>query len=68
MSSPLEQRLDTVERKVATLADGVANASPRVKDWRVTFGLSKDHPEFMEVIWLGQEYRRRPALAGRARS
>ncbi len=54
----LEQRMDALERQVGALADRLAKASPGSKHWRASFGLSKDDPEFDEMIRLGQLYRK----------
>lgn len=58
MPMTLEERMAAIEKKIAALAEGLAKVSPAMKDWRVTFGLSKDDPDFDEMIRLGQGYRK----------
>ena len=56
MAQTLEQRMLELEKKVAELAAQTA-AAPGRDAWRRTFGLSRDDPEFEEMIRLGQQYR-----------
>ena len=39
-----------MEEKLAGLVNGIGKKSERRKDWRVAVGLSKDDPEFEEMI------------------
>jgi hypothetical protein len=56
MSQELEKRVADLEKKVAEMS-----AEPtrlvRKKDWRRTFGIFKDDPDFEEAVRLGREYR-----------
>ena len=55
-----EQRLDTLEATVAEIKTRLeaSDAEPRKKDWRRTFGMSADDPEFDAMIEAGREYRK----------
>lgn len=57
MQLTLDERMDALEKQVAALTVGLAVEPPRGKDWHATFGLSKDDPEFDEMIRLGRLYR-----------
>ena len=59
MNSPIENRLEALEKKVADLARLVTSdrtAKPD-QDWRRTVGMSANDPGFDEMIRLGKEYR-----------
>ena len=61
MSETVEKRLEIVESELADLKKRVADneaAGARKKDWRRTFGMSSNDPEFEEIVRLGQEYRK----------
>jgi hypothetical protein len=59
MNTPIEKRVEALEQKVADLTRFVAadTADKPSKDWRRTFGMSANDPEFDEMIRLGKEYR-----------
>ena len=56
MSTSLEERLSNVEKELAELRRLVASKTS--KDWRKTFGMFADDPEFDEILRLGSEIRR----------
>jgi hypothetical protein len=56
MSQTLEKRVEELEKKVAELSAKPARLT-RKKDWRRTFGIFKDDPDFEEAVRLGREYR-----------
>jgi len=58
MSQTLEKRVEELEHKLAQLTTSFADRKPRKKDWRRTFGLSRDDDGFKEMMSLGREYRR----------
>jgi hypothetical protein len=61
MSETIEQRLERVETELADLKRRVLAGDatpPRKKDWRRTFGMSANDPEFDEMVRLGAEYRK----------
>ncbi|GEM_PF-1596330 len=37
---------------------------PRVKDWRATFGMSRNDPDFDELVRLGREIRDQQSEGG----
>ena len=55
-----EQRLETLEATVADLKRRLdaSGANPRTKDWRRTFGMSANDPEFDAMIEAGKAYRK----------
>ena len=55
-----EQRLDTLEATVADLKRRLdaTGDEPRTKDWRRTFGMSANDPEFDAMIEAGKAYRK----------
>jgi hypothetical protein len=55
MQQTLEERVLELERKVTALA--AANLDKK-RAWESTFGVSRDDPGFVELVRLGQEYRR----------
>ncbi len=58
MAQTLEKRVEQLERKVSELSSYFADQAPRRKDWRRTFGMSRDDQGFKEMMQLGREYRR----------
>ena len=59
MNTPIEKRVEALEKKLADLARLITSdptAKPG-KDWRRTFGMSANDPGFDEMIRLGKEYR-----------
>lgn len=56
MSTELERRVETLEREVQMLKEQLAKGNGE-KDWRSTFGMFANDPEFAEIIRLGREYR-----------
>jgi hypothetical protein len=57
MSQTLEQRVESLEKKVAELSVHPAHASGKKDPWR-TFGIFQNDPAFEEAVRLGQEYRK----------
>ena len=57
MPVTLEDRVSNLEERLEALASLLRGARPTAKDWRSTFGLSKDDPGFEEMNRLGREYR-----------
>jgi hypothetical protein len=66
MPLTLEKRVEELERKVSKLA--MKPHSPSKKNWRKTFGFSREDEGFMEMVRRGQEYRRGLSKNGRADS
>jgi hypothetical protein len=57
MSQTLEKRVEALEHKVTELTNSVTARKPRKKDWKRTFGLSRDDEGFKEMVNLGRQYR-----------
>ena len=57
MPITLEDRVSTLEERLEALTRLLRTARPAAKDWRSTFGLSKDDPGFDEMNRLGRDYR-----------
>ena len=57
MEQTIEQRLNSVEKTLATLASTVSQLAPVKKDWRRAVGKLRDTPFNREVDRLGAEYR-----------
>lgn len=61
MNSTLEQRVEALERELATLksAQSRPQLSPPInKDWRSTFGWARNSPEFDRAMDAGEAYRK----------
>ena len=56
MAQTLEQRVEELEQKVADLSRILRAMNPE-KDWRRTFGIFANDPDFDEAVRLGREYR-----------
>jgi hypothetical protein len=56
MSATLETRVDKLERELDGIKAMVQGKQP-FKDWRTTFGMSRDDSAFEELIQLGREFR-----------
>lgn len=56
MSATLETRVEALEREVSGMK-AMLQGRQRVKDWRATFGMSRNDPDFDELVRLGQEIR-----------
>ena len=56
MRQTLEERVKSLEEKLASLCAESPTTTGK-KDWRRTFGMSKDDPLFDEMNQLGREYR-----------
>lgn len=56
MSTNLEQRIASLESDMCVVKRRLAETL-RPKDWRRTVGMSKDDPDFEEMIALGREIR-----------
>jgi len=59
MPQSLEERVNSIEQKIAQLTDALGHQTSNGKSWRKTFGLSKNDAEFEEMIRLGKAYRKR---------
>jgi hypothetical protein len=57
MAQTLEQRVEELEKKVGELNAQVLQLRPLEKDWRRTFGIFQNDPDFEEAVRLGREYR-----------
>jgi hypothetical protein len=57
MSTPVEKRLDELEKKVADLTRLIAAGPKDPYAWRSTVGMSANDPGFDEMVRLGKEYR-----------
>ena len=56
MSAAIETRVEALEQEV-TGTKAMLAGKPRVKDWRATFGMSRNDPAFEELVRLGREIR-----------
>ena len=56
MSGTLETRVEALEQEVTVIKAMLAGRQ-RVKDWRKTFGMSRNDPAFDELVRLGREIR-----------
>lgn len=56
VKTPLQIRVERLEEAVAEL-EGMRAGKPGRKDWRATFGMSRNDAEFEEIVRLGREYR-----------
>lgn len=56
MSATLETRVETLEHEVTGIK-AMLERRRRDKDWRVTFGMSRNDPAFEELVRLGREIR-----------
>lgn len=54
--STIPQRVEAIEQELVGIKLLLQQATP-AKDWRSTFGMSRDDPEFPEMIRLGREIR-----------
>lgn len=54
--STLAQRIEAIERELSDIKAALEKPA-RTKDWRRTFGMSKNDPGFEEMIRLGREIR-----------
>jgi hypothetical protein len=57
MFTPIEKRLETVERELASLKIEVENLRPGSNWVSSISGTFKDDPEFDEILRLGKELR-----------
>ena len=57
MSTPVEKRLDELEKKVADLTRLVTSGPTDPFAWRSTVGMAANDPGFDEMIRLGKAYR-----------
>ena len=59
MSTPIEQRVEVLEQKLAELTRLIMSdpTSKPDKDWRRTFGMSANDSGFDEMVRSGKEYR-----------
>ena len=55
MSATLETRVEALEQEVTGIKTMLGGQ--RVKDWRRTFGMSRNDPAFEELVRLGHEIR-----------
>ena len=58
MSQTLDKRVEVLEQHLAELTTRFEGQQPSQKDWRRTFGLSREDDGFKEMMDLGREYRR----------
>jgi hypothetical protein len=63
MSAELEQRVACLERELIDLKKFVQGGTAE-KDWRTTFGMSRDDPGFEEMVRLGREIREQSPAGG----
>ena len=56
MSLSLEQRVEELERKIGELTRG--SSRDQNGNWQQTLGLSRDDDGFLEMVRLGEQYRR----------
>ena len=56
MSSTLETRVEALEQEITGIK-AILGGAQRVKDWRMTFGMSRNDPDFAELVRLGREIR-----------
>jgi hypothetical protein len=56
MSVELEQRVACLEKEVVDLKKSIRGGGGE-KDWRTTFGMSRDDAGFEEMVRLGREIR-----------
>ena len=57
MSQTIEKRVEELEHKFTVLTTQFADVKSHQKDWRRTFGMSRDDEGFREMLSLGREYR-----------
>lgn len=58
LNQKLEERVETLERQFAEFKQQMSSpAAPG--DWRETFGMFRDDPEFDEILRAGREFRQR---------
>ncbi len=63
MSSTLKTRVAALELEVTGIK-AILGGEQRVKDWRMTFGMSRDDPDFAELVRLGREIREQQREGG----
>ena len=56
MSTTLETRVEALEQDVTGIK-AMLGTRQRLKDWRTTFGMSRNDPGFEELVRLGREIR-----------
>lgn len=56
MSGTLETRVEALEHEVSGMK-AILGGRQHVKDWRATFGMSRNDPDFDELVRLGREIR-----------
>ena len=57
MSTPIDDRVEALEQKVADLTRLVAAGPKDPYAWRSTVGMSANDPGFDEMVKLGKQYR-----------
>ena len=57
MNEPLEQRVAALEKQVAEMGRQLAEVKPRKKDWRRSFGIFANDPDYDRAMKLGREWR-----------
>jgi hypothetical protein len=65
MSETLEVRVETLEREVSGMK-AMLRSRQQVKDWRATFGMSRNDPDYEELVRLGREIRDQQSEGGTA--
>ena len=63
MSGTLEARVEALEHEVSGMK-AMLGGRQRVKDWRATFGMSRNDPDFEEMVRLGREIRNQQSEGG----
>jgi hypothetical protein len=63
MSATLETRVEALEHEVSGMK-AMLGGQQRVKDWRATFGMSRNDPDFDELVRLGREIRDQQSEGG----
>lgn len=56
MTTTLEERVESLEKEVSRIKAMIQGKSLK-KDWRATFGMSRNDPGFEEMVRLGREIR-----------
>ena len=63
MSGTLETRVEALEHEVSGMK-AMLGGRQRVKDWRATFGMSRNDSGFDELVRLGREIRDQQSEGG----
>jgi len=63
MPGTLETRVEALEHEVSGMK-AMLGGGQLVKDWRTTFGMSRNDPDFEELVRLGREIRNQQSEGG----